>query len=353
MRTVFYGQHHKLGAKIVDFYGWEMPLQYSGIIKEHKGVRGSAGLFDVSHMGRFKIHGPDAQDLIQRIITNDIRQVADGQSLYSPMCNHNGGIVDDVIVSRLGPDDFIMVVNASNRTKDMDWIMAGVNMDRCEVKDVTAKTALLALQGPQSPCILEEMGVDMGGVRPFRLVRMDLNGAPCVISRTGYTGEDGFELLFDGRYGHLWDAILEAGAAYGIMPAGLGARDTLRLEAGMMLYGNDIDEDTTPLEAPLGWTVKMKTDFIGRDALLSRKITKRLRGFMVVGSGRVARKGDTVYDNERPIGTVTSGGFSPTLGRPIGYCHVLPEYEVGAHVAVGIGKKRYKARLASTRFYKR
>lgn len=352
MRTVFYGRHRKLGAKIVDFYGWEMPLQYSGIIEEHKCVRGSAGLFDVSHMGRFKIRGPGAQEQIQRIITNDIRRVADGQSLYSPMCNHNGGIVDDVIVSRLSPDDFIMVVNASNRTKDMDWIMASVDTGRCEVRDVTAQTALLALQGPQSPRILEEMGADMGGVGPFRLARVDLDGASCVISRTGYTGEDGFELLFDGRHERLWDAILEAGAAYGITPAGLGARDTLRLEAGMMLYGNDIDEDTTPLEAPLGWTVKMEADFIGRDALLSRKITKKLRGFMVVGSGRVARKGDTVYDDERPIGTVTSGGFSPTLGRPIGYCHVLPEYGAGAHVSVGIGKKRYEARLASTRFYK-
>lgn len=353
MRTVFYERHRKLGAKIVDFYGWEMPLQYSGIIQEHKGVRGSAGLFDVSHMGRFKIYGPDAQEKIQRIITNDIRQVADGQSLYSPMCNHDGGIVDDVIVSRLGPGDFIMVVNASNRTKDMDWIRASADMGRCEVEDVTAETALLALQGPQSPRILEEMGVDVGGVRPFRLTCVELGGALCVISRTGYTGEDGFELFFDGKHGHIWDSILEAGAAYGIMPAGLGARDTLRLEAGMMLYGNDIDEDTTPLEAPLRWTVKMEADFIGRDALLSRKITKRLRGFTVVGSGRVARKGDTIYDDERPIGTVTSGGFSPTLGRPIGYCYVLPEYEVGAHVAVGIGKKRYKAQLASTRFYKR
>ena len=353
MRTAFYERHHKLGAKIVDFYGWEMPLQYSGIIQEHKGVRCSAGLFDVSHMGRFTIRGPDAQERIQHIITNDIRQVADGQSLYSPMCNHNGGIVDDVIVSRLGPGDFVMVVNASNRTKDLDWIMASVDMGRCEVKDVTAETALLALQGPQSPRILERMGADMGGVGTFRLARRELDGISCVISRTGYTGEDGFELFFDGRHGHLWDAILEAGAACGIVPAGLGARDTLRLEAGMMLYGNDIDEDTTPLEAPLGWTVKMDTDFIGRDALLSREITKKLRGFTVVGSGRVARKGDAIYDDERPIGTVTSGGFSPTLGRPIGYCYVLPEYGVGAHVAVGIGKKRYDAQLASTRFYKR
>ena len=353
MRTAFYERHRRLGAKIVDFYGWEMPLQYSGIIQEHKGVRGGAGLFDVSHMGRFKICGPDAQEQIQHIITNDIRRVADGQSLYSPMCSHNGGIVDDVIVSRLGPGDFVMVVNASNRTKDMDWIMAGVDTGRCEVEDVTAETALLALQGPQSPRILEKMGADVGGVGPFRLARMELDGAPCIISRTGYTGEDGFELFFDGRHGHLWDAILEAGAACGIVPAGLGARDTLRLEAGMMLYGNDIDEDTTPLEAPLGWTVKMETDFIGRDALLSRKVTKRLRGFTVVGSGRVARKGDTIYDDERPIGVVTSGGFSPTLGRPIGYCYVLPEYGAGAHVAVGIGKKRYEAQLASTRFYKR
>ena len=338
---------------MVDFYGWEMPLQYSGIIQEHKGVRDGAGLFDVSHMGRFRIRGPGAQQRIQRVTTNDVRRMADGQSMYSPMCNRDGGVVDDVIVSRLGQDDFIMVVNASNRIKDLDWIRAGADTDRCEIEDVTAETALLALQGPRSPRILDEMDANMDGVGPFRLVRMDLEGAPCIVSRTGYTGEDGFELLFDGGHAHLWDAILEAGSAYGIMPVGLGARDTLRLEAGMMLYGNDIDEQTTPLEAPLGWTVKMEVDFIGREALRSRRITKKLRGFTVVGSGRVARKGDAIYDDDRRIGTVTSGGFSPTLGRPIGYCHVPPEYEIGARVMVGIGKKRYEARLASTRFYRR
>lgn len=352
MKTIFHRQHRKLGAKIVDFYGWEMPIHYSGIIEEHKGVRGRAGLFDVSHMGRFQIRGLGAQEQIQHIITNDIRRVADGQSLYSPMCNHHGGIIDDVIVSRLGHDDFIMVVNASNRTKDLDWITSSIKQEQCEVKDVTAETALLALQGPQSPNILKEMGVDVRGVGPFQLAHMNLDGVSCIISRTGYTGEDGFELLFDGVYGHLWDTILDAGAAFGIVPAGLGARDTLRLEAGMMLYGNDIDEDTTPLEAPLGWTVKMETDFIGRDALLSRKITKRLRGFMV-DSRRVARKGDAIYDNDRPIGTVTSGGFSPTLDGPIGYCYVLPEYAPGAPIIVDIRKKRYGARLTSTRFYKR
>ena len=342
---------------MVAFYDWEMPLQYSGIIQEHKGVRRYAGLFDVSHMGRFKIQGPDAQKLIQRIITNDIRQVADGQSLYSPMCNHNGGIVDDVIVSRLDTDDFVMVVNASNRTKDMDWIRTNAGKGRYEIDDITDETALLALQGPQSSRILKKMGVDMEGVKPFWLVRMDLDGVPCMISRTGYTGEDGFELFFDGRHARLWDALLEAGIPYGIMPAGLGVRDTLRLEAGMMLYGNDIDEDTSPLEAPLGWTVKMETDFIGKDALLSRDIAKQLRGFMVVDSRRVARKGNIIYDVDTDdgtqIGTVTSGSFSPTLDKPIGYCYVLPEYEVGAHVAVGIGKKRYKAQLTSHRFYKR
>lgn len=351
MRTAFYEQHRKLGAKIVDFYGWEMPLQYSGIIQEHKGVRCGAGLFDVSHMGRFKICGSDAQEQIQRIITNDISQVVDGQSLYSPMCNHDGGIVDDIIVSRLSHTDFIMVVNASNRTKDMEWLRA--NMERCDIQDVTAQTALLALQGPQSYSILEDMGVDIGHVRPFRLEHRDIDGAPCIISRTGYTGEDGFELFFDDTYGHIWDAILDAGARYDITPAGLGARDTLRLEAGMMLYGNDICEDTTPLEAPLGWTVKMETDFIGRDALLSKPITKKLRGFMIVDSARVARKGDITYDDENVIGTVTSGSFSPTLGRPIGYCYVLPEYAIGDNITIGIGRKRYKAQLTSTRFYKR
>ncbi len=351
MRSPFFKKHLESKAKMVDFHGWEMPLQYSGIIDEHKNVRESVGLFDVSHMGRFKIIG-DAESQIQHLITNDISKIGDKQAIYSPMCNENGGIIDDVIVSRINSDEFVIVVNSSNIKKDLDWITE--NVKSCEIQNVTDDYALLALQGPKAENVLKDAGVEqIEDLKSFHLLETKLYKTDCIISRTGYTGEDGFELFFDSKQLQVWEKLLETGTKYGIKPIGLGARDTLRLEAGLMLYGNDIDETITPLEAPLKWTVKFETEFIGKTALEHKKVERKMRGFEIIEAKRVARKDNKVYDEKEEIGIVTSGSFSPTLGKPIGYCFVPVEYSLERKIKIDIGDKFYDSKLTSTRFYKR
>lgn len=336
---------------MIDFFGWQMPLQYTGIIDEHRCVRENIGLFDVSHMGRFTIKGKDAESQIQNLITNDVTKIQDHQAVYSPMCNQDGGIIDDLIVSRLNSEEFLIVVNSSNIKKDFEWIKQNTS---CELKDVTEKMALLALQGPKAVKLLKEEGAEhLDGLKPFCLTKAEIFGVNCIISRTGYTGEDGFEIFFDSKDDIVWDKILQTGAKFGIKPAGLGARDTLRLEAGLMLYGNDIDESTTPLEAPLEWTVKFETEFIGKKALQEKKVEKKLRGFEITDSKRVARKGNHVYDGDKKIGNVTSGSFSPTFGKAIGFCYVPIQYEIGQKIRIQIGEKFYDAKISPTRFYKR
>ncbi|MGI0015627.1 MAG: glycine cleavage system aminomethyltransferase GcvT, partial [Nitrososphaera sp.] len=264
VRTPFYEIHKSLGAKIVDFHEWEMPLHYSGIVDEHINVRKNVGLFDVSHMGRFEIKGPDSFACLQKIVTNDLAKLANYQALYSPMCYEDGGIVDDVIVCRLAHDHFLVVVNASNRSKDFHWISE--HSESALVEDVSEKVSLLALQGPRAFDVLQNLiEPNLETVKPFNLVEAAIEGIECMISRTGYTGEDGFEIFFDSSSIEIWDKLMDHAGTFGIKPAGLGARDTLRLEAGLMLYGNDLDENTTPLEVPLKWTVGFdkKEDFIG------------------------------------------------------------------------------------------
>ncbi len=351
MRSPFFKKHLESKAKMVDFHGWEMPLQYSGIIDEHKNVRESVGLFDVSHMGRFKIIG-DAESQIQHLITNNISKIGNKQAIYSPMCNENGGIIDDVIVSRINSDEFVIVVNSSNIKKDLDWITE--NVKSCEIQNVTDDYALLALQGPKAENVLKDAGVEqIEDLKSFHLLETKLYKTDCIISRTGYTGEDGFELFFDSKQLQVWEKLLETGTKYGIKPIGLGARDTLRLEAGLMLYGNDIDETITPLEAPLKWTVKFETEFIGKTALEHKKVERKMRGFEIIEAKRVARKDNKVYDEKEEIGIVTSGSFSPTLGKPIGYCFVPVEYSLEREIKIDIGDKFYDSKLTSTRFYKR
>jgi len=352
MRSPFFKNHLESKAKIIDFHGWEMPLQYSGIIDEHKNVRENVGLFDVSHMGRFKIKGKESESQIQRLITNDISKIGDKQAIYSPMCNENGGIIDDVIVSRINSNEFVIVVNSSNIKKDLNWFTE--NVKSCEIQNVTDDYALLALQGPKAEKVLKDVGVEqIENLKSFHLLEAKLDGVDCIISRTGYTGEDGFELFFDSKQVQIWEKLLETGTKYGIKPIGLGARDTLRLEAGLMLYGNDIDENISPLEAPLKWTVKFETEFIGKAALEQKKVEKKMRGFEITETKRVARKDNKIYDEEKEIGIVTSGNFSPTLGKPIGYCFVPVEYPLRGKIKINIGDKLYDGRLASTRFYKR
>jgi aminomethyltransferase len=350
MRSPFFQNHLELKAKMVDFHGWEMPLQYSGIIDEHKNVRENVGLFDVSHMGRFKIKG-DAESQIQKLITNDITKIGDKQSIYSPMCNEKGGIIDDIIVSRINSNEFLIIVNSSNIKKDFDWISG--NIQSCEFQNITNDSALLALQGPKAINILKDMKVEqIENLKSFHLLEVKIDDVDCIISRTGYTGEDGFEILFDSKNVQIWKKLLEVGRKYGIKPVGLGARDTLRLETGLMLYGNDIDETVTPLEATLKWTVKFETEFIGKAALETKKVERKLRGFEIE-SKRIARKNNKVYDGQKEIGIVTSGGFSPTLNKPIGYCFVPVDYPLEREIMIDIGGKLYDTKLTSTRFYKK
>ena len=350
MRSPFFQNHLELKAKMVDFHGWEMPLQYSGIIDEHKNVRENVGLFDVSHMGRFKIKG-DVESQIQKLITNDITKIGDKQSIYSPMCNEKGGIIDDIIVSRINSNEFLIIVNSSNIKKDFDWISG--NIQSCEFQNITNDSALLALQGPKAINILKDMKVEqIENLKSFHLLEVKIDDVNCIISRTGYTGEDGFEILFDSKNVQIWKKLLEVGRKYGIKPVGLGARDTLRLETGLMLYGNDIDETVTPLEATLKWTVKFETEFIGKAALETKKVERKLRGFEIE-SKRIARKNNKVYDGQKEIGIVTSGGFSPTFNKPIGYCFVPVDYPLERKIMIDIGGKLYDTKLTSTRFYKK
>ncbi len=335
---------------MLDFHGWDIPLHYSGIIDEHINVRNKVGLFDVSHMGRFEIKGPKAYDCLQNLITNDISKLSNHQALYSPMCYDNGGIVDDVIVYRIDKEKFLVVVNASNKQKDIEWITE--HSESVNVENVSDKMALLAIQGPLAIDTLQKIvEPDLSLLRSFDLIITNIFGIECMISRTGYTGEDGFEIFFDSSQVVIWDKLMEAGSGF-IKPAGLGARNTLRLEGGLMLYGNDIDENTTPLEVPLKWTVRFEKDFIGKQALMNQKVTRKLVGFYVPEK-RIARQGNEVLINESKSGFVTSGSFSPTLKKSIGLCFVPLQVLLDELIEINIGRNLYKAKVAGTQFYKR
>ena len=342
---------------MLNFHGWEMPLHYSsGIINEHLNTRTNLSLFDVSHMGRFEVKGTDAYDCIQTLVTNDISKLDNNMALYSPICYENGGIIDDLIIYMFNREKFLIVVNASNREKDLEWIIKHMKSATI-VEDITDKIALLALQGPLAQSILEKAAIvdlNLNRLKPFNFTITNIFGIECIISRTGYTGEDGFELFFDSSKIEIWDKLIQLGSKINIKPAGLGARDTLRLEAGLMLYGNDMDENTTPLEVPLKWTVKFeKNGFIGKKALINQQINRKLVGFEVIEK-RVARHGNEVLMNSKKIGFVTSGTFSPTLKKSIGFCFVPIYVNPNELIEINIGGKLYKAKvLNSTRFYKR
>jgi aminomethyltransferase len=353
MKTPFYQIHKSLGAKMLNFHGWEMPLQYSGIIDEHINVRTNVGLFDVSHMGRFEVKGPKAYDCLQTLVTNDISKLNIRQALYSPMCYDNGGIIDDLIIYMINREKFLVVVNASNREKDLEWIVR--HSQSAVVENVSDKIALLALQGPIAQSVLEKIIVnaDLNRIKPFDLITTNIFGTECMVSRTGYTGEDGFEIFFDSSKIDIWDKLIQLASRFNIKPCGLGARDTLRLEAGLMLYGNDMDENTTPLEVPLKWTVKLeKKEFIGKKALLNRQINRKLIGFEVLEK-RIARHGNEVLMNGMKQGFVTSGSFSPTLKKSIGFCFVPVQVSSTQLIEINISGKLYKAKVTGTRFYRR
>lgn len=328
-RTAFYEIHRRLGAKIVEFGGFEMPVMYASIIDEHKTVRASVGMFDVSHMGEIEISGTDALALVQKITTNDASKLLEGKVQYSSMCYPDGGIVDDLLVYHLG-DRFMLVVNASNLTKDVEWIRSHTSGFRVEVADKSDEISLLAIQGPQSLATLAKLTtIDLASISYYSFVKGTLAGVEMIISRTGYTGEIGYELYFDSSVAageKVWDAVMEAGKEFNLKPIGLGARDTLRLEMGFCLYGNDIDQTTNPLEAGLGWITKLdKGDFIGRETLLQVKqngVRRKLVGFTLEEPKAFPRHGYEIRHAGSAIGQVTSGTVSPILDQGIGMGYV-------------------------------
>jgi len=329
-RTSLYERHVAGGGKIVPFAGFEMPVQYqTGIIAEHAAVRETAGLFDVSHMGEFIVRGPQALELVQHITVNDASKIEVGQAQYSAMCLESGGIIDDLLIYRFA-DRFMLVVNAANREKDLKWIQQHADTFDVELEDVSEGTALIALQGPAAREILQPLTKpDVNSIEYYRFSEGEVANVPAVISGTGYTGEDGFELYTAAEdASKVWDALLSAGSSDGLIPAGLGARDSLRLEMGYSLYGNDLDENHTTLESGLGWITKLdKDDFVGRNALIEQKengVTRRLVGMKLEGRA-FPRPGYPIVSNGEAVGQITSGTMSPSLGVGIALGYVPSE----------------------------
>jgi aminomethyltransferase len=356
-RTPLYAAHVRRGARIVEFAGWQMPVYYTGILEEHRAVRERAGLFDVSHMGEVEVRGPRARQACQRLVTNDVAKLVPGAAQYGVLCTPSGGIVDDVIYTCLAEERFLFCVNASNAEKDFAW-MRDQTSD-AEVADRSAEFAQLALQGPRAEAILQPLTPwPLASLRSFGAVEGDVAGARALISRTGYTGEDGFEIyLAPGDAERVWEALLAKGAAEGLMPVGLGARDTLRLEKALMLYGNDIDEQTTPLEAGLGWVVKLdKGDFVGRDALVAQRaagVRRRIVGLRME-DGAPPRHGYRVLRGGQPVGVVTSGTKSPTLGYGIALAMVERDAcEVGTRLEVEIRSRQHPAQVVPLPFVRK
>jgi aminomethyltransferase len=356
-RTPLHARHVALGAKMVEFAGFDLPVEYSGLMGEHAAVRTTAGLFDVSHMGELEFRGDGALQTLQRLVPSDVSQLIDGGALYTVLLRPTGGIVDDVIVYRLAVDDYLMVVNAANREKDATWC-GGHLEPGCLFRDVSDAWALLALQGPRAQDVLAPMTpIDLGSIAPFHFARTEVAGAQAIVSRTGYTGEEGFEIFVASSAAPVvWDEILLAGKGQ-VLPAGLGARDSLRTEMKYCLYGNEIDDTTSPLEAGLDRLVKLdKGDFIGREALVRQKekgVRRKLVGFEMVDPG-IPRHGFPITAGDGDVGVVTSGTFSPTLRKPIGIGYVPAELSaVGSEIFVRIRDKLRRARVVKTPFYRR
>ena len=357
-RTPLYAAHRRAGAKMVDFAGWEMPVQYQGVIQEHLAVRRDAGLFDVSHMGEIEIRGAGALELCQRISANDVSRMKLFQAQYNLLLNEHGGIVDDVIFHRLPSDVFFVCVNAANSDKDFDWIRRQAQ-GAVEVENVSSRYAQLALQGPRAENILAPLTtLDLQGVEPFAFAFADVATVRCLVARTGYTGEDGFELYCHADDAvQVWDALLAAGAAHGLLRAGLGARDTLRLEKAYPLYGHELDDTTTPLEARLEWVTKFsKPDFLGRDVLARQKeqgLTRKLVGLKLIEPG-IARSGYLLFKDGKAIGRVTSGTKSPSLGQSIALGYVtIEEATLDNSIDVEIRGRHVRAKIVSLPFYRR
>lgn len=359
-KTPLFDQHTALGGKLVPFAGYSLPVQYAGVVKEHEAVRKAAGLFDVSHMGELWFRGPGALEAVDRVVTNSASRLEVGRAQYTVAVNESGSILDDLIVYRPESDAVLVVVNAANREK-MVAHFRKETAGRCDFSDASDETALIAIQGPKAEALLRAAGApdEIAEYKAFSVGRIEIRGRPILIARTGYTGEDGFE-LFCGEQDApaLWERLLAVGEGDGLMAAGLGARDTLRLEACLCLYGNDIDENTNPYEAGLGWVVKLKRgDFLGRDALAEIKSqgpSRKLVGLEMKGRG-IARAGYEIRNNNGDVvGKVTSGGPGPTVGKNIALGYVPSDLsEVGTTLRVDVRKKTAEAFVSPTPFYRR
>lgn len=354
-------KHKQLGAKIVEFAGFNMPVEYSGITDEHMTVREKVGIFDVSHMGEFWISGPPAYDLIQKVSANDAAKLRPGKAQYSCLPNGKGGLVDDFLVYQYDDQKYMIVVNAANIEKDWNWWQEHNTMN-AQLEDASDRMSLLAVQGPKAQATLEKLtDEDLAGMKTFRFKVGELAGVEnVIISATGYTGEHGFELYTYNDYAEkIWDAVLEAGEEFGIKPVGLGARDTLRLEAGLCLYGNDIDENTSPLEAGLNWVVKFKDykDFIDKDYLWRQKregVNKKLIGFILKDKGIPRQHYEILNSKEKPIGEVTSGTMSPMIKKGVGMGYVPPDYsEPGTEIFIKVRNKKLAAEVVNMPVYKK
>ena len=362
-QTPLNSAHRQLGARMVDFGGWDMPVQYpAGTIEEHLRTRNHAGLFDVSHMGEVDVRGADAVAFVNRITSNDVSKLVDGQAQYSALTTPQGTVIDDLLVYRLAADHLLLVVNASTTEKDWEWIKSHHAGDSVDLKNVSADYCQLALQGPDALTILEKLtDVPLAEIKYYHFTPGRVDGIDGIVSRTGYTGEDGFEVYAPAdRAEQLWNKILDAGdtgSPTGVIPCGLAARNTLRLEAGMALYGNDIDDTTTLLEANLGWICKLdKGDFTGREALAQQKqegVKRKLVGFEVTERGIARDHQDVVIDGQR-VGQVTSGSPAPFLKKNIGLAYVPVEFaNVGQQIQIDVRGKLVGAQIVKTPFYKR
>jgi aminomethyltransferase len=359
-QTPLRDRHEALGAKLIEFGGWMMPVQYAGILEEHRAVRERAGLFDLSHMGELFVAGEEAGAALAYALITNPPALREGRAHYSMICAPDGGVVDDLIVYRLGPERYLVVANASNAQIVSDELAARLGGFRALLDDRSLATALCAIQGPRSVEIFAPLtDVDLAALKYYAIAEGSVAGIPALVARTGYTGEDGFEVFVEtGRAAELWDALFAAGQPHGLLPIGLGARDTLRLEAGMPLYGNELDRETNPFEAGLGRVVKLDKpdDFVGRTAL--EKVAtdgpaKRLVGLVMQGRG-IARHGYPVHAGDRRTGVVTSGTQSPTLGKAIAMAYVAPaDAETGTILDVEIRDQRVAAEVVDLPFYRR
>lgn len=356
-RTPLYDTHVRAKARMVEFAGWEMPVQYAGILEEHEAVRTRVGVFDVSHMGEVVFRGPKAFAALSRAFTNDLAKAQDGQAQYGCLCRDSGGIVDDVVVYRRSAEDLLVCVNAANRAKDFGWLSE--HAGGADVRNESDAWGQIAVQGPLAAQIVQRLTkVNLSAIKTYRFAPGEVAGTSCIVARTGYTGEDGFELFCPAEAtARLWDAVMQAGEPERIQPCGLGARDSLRLEMAYRLYGSDMDDGTTPLEAGLAWVVKLdKGDFVGRAALVRQKeqgIARKLVGFVLTDPG-IARHGHAVLQDGRKVGVVTSGTKSPSLGTSIGLAYVPTALAAeGSTFAVEIRGRAAAARAVKTPFYVR